>query len=158
MMILKKVLAGLAATVTLASTTVVAQPYGTGFGMMGGFGMGPGMMGGYGIGPGMMGGCTNASYAALNLTPEQQKTITGIQEQASKAMWQIMETVHGQGYPMHGKLAYGPLDEAASRKSFQAMTDAHKAMFELQLNTRKKIEAVLTKDQQDKLNRNWGGR
>lgn len=36
MMKLKNVLAGFAATVVLASTAVVAQPYGKGFGMMGG--------------------------------------------------------------------------------------------------------------------------
>lgn len=121
--------------------------------------MGPGMMGGgYGVGPGMMGGCANVSFAALNLTPEQQKAIAGIQDEASKAMWQHMETLHGQGYHMHGMFGFGRLDEAATRKSFEAMTEAQKAMFELQLNTRKKIDAVLTQDQREKLSRHWSGR
>ena len=48
-----------AATIGLAAPAV-AQPYGYGPGMMGGYGQGyaygPGMMGGYGYGPGMMGG------------------------------------------------------------------------------------------------------
>jgi Spy/CpxP family protein refolding chaperone len=159
---LKHVLAGVAATVVLASTAV-AQPYGTGPGMMGGngggYGMGSGMMGGgYGMGHGMMFGYTNDAFAGLDLTPEQQKAIAGIQEQASNAMWQQMGTMHGQGYHMQGMFGPGPLDEAATRKSFQAMAETQKAMFELQLDARKKVDAVLTKDQREKLSRHWSGR
>jgi len=159
---LKNVLTGVAATVVLAGVAV-AQPQGMGPGMMGGYGggygMGPGMMGGgYGMGPGMMFGYTNDAYAGLDLTPEQQKTITSINEQASKAMWQLMGTMHGQGYHMQGMFGPGPVDEAAARKSFQTMAETQKAMFELQLDARKKIDAVLTKDQRDKLSRYWSSR
>lgn len=160
---LKNVLAGVAATVALAGVAV-AQPYGMGPGMMGGYGggygMGPGMMGGsgYGMGPGMMFGYTNEAYAGLGLTPEQQKAIAGIQEQASKAMWQLMGTMHGQGYHMQGMFGPGPFDEAAARKAFQTMTETQKAMFELQLDARKKIDAVLTQDQRDKLSHYWSSR
>jgi Spy/CpxP family protein refolding chaperone len=159
---LKNVLAGVAATVALAGVAV-AQPQGMGPGMMGGYGggygMGPGMMGGsYGAGPGMMFGYTDDAYAGLDLTPAQQKTIAGIQEQASKAMWQLMGTMHGQGYHMQGMFGPGPVDEAAARKSFQTMAETQKAMFELQLDARKKIDAELTKDQRDKLSRYWSSR
>ena len=156
---LKRVIAGVWAAVVVASTAV-AQPYGSGLGMMGGgFGMGPGMMGGgFGMGPGMMLGCTNDAYAGVNLSPEQQKAIAGIQEQTSKAMWQHMGTMHGQGYHMHGMFGPGPFDETAARKSFQTMTETHKAMFELQLDARKKIDALLTQDQREMLSRRWGGR
>ena len=148
---LKHALAGLTAIVMLNSAAM-AQPYGKGAAMMGGYG------GSYGMGPGMMSGCDNAAYAGLDLTPEQHKAIAGIHEQASKAMWQLMGAVHGHGHHMQGMFGLGPLDEAETRKSFQAMADAQKAMFELQLNTRKKLEAVLTKDQREKLNRHWRGR
>jgi Spy/CpxP family protein refolding chaperone len=155
---MKNVLAGVAATVALAGVAV-AEPQGMAPGMMGGYGgghgMGPGMMGGagggYGMGPGMMFGYTNDAYAGLDLTPEQQKTIASIHEQASTAMWQHMGTMHGQGYHMQGMFGAGPVDEAAARKSFQTMTETQKAMFELQLDARKKIDAVLTKDQREKL-------
>lgn len=157
---LKTILAGVATSVALAGVAV-AQPHGMGPGMMGGYGggygMGQGMMGGYGggygMGPGMMFGYTNDAYAGLELTPEQQKTIAGIHEQASKAMWQLMGAMHGQGYHMQGMFGPGPLDEAAARKSFQTMAETHKAMFELQLDARKKVDAVLTKDQREKLSR-----
>ena len=160
---LKNVLVGVAATVALAGVAV-AQPQGMGPGMMsgygGGYGMGPGMMGGgsYGMGPGMMFGYTNDAYAGLDLTPAQQKTIASINEQASQAMWQLMGTMHGQGYHMQGMFGPGPVDEAAARKSFQTMAETQKAMFELQLDGRKKIDAGLTKDQREKLSRYWSGR
>lgn len=163
---LKNVLAAFAAAVALTGVAV-AQPYGMGPGMMGGYGgsyggMGPGMMGGsgggYGMGPGMMFGYANDAYAGLDLTPEQQKAIAGIQEQTSKAMWQFMGTMHGQGYHMRGMFGPGPLDEAAARKAFQTMAETQKAMFELQLDARKKIDAVLTKDQREKLGRYWNSR
>ena len=158
---LKNVLAGVAATVALAGVAG-AQPCGMGPGMMGGYGGGYGMgsatMGGYGMGPGMMSGYANDAYAGLDLRPEQKKTIAGIQEQASNAMWQLMGTMHAQGYHMQGMFGPGPVDEAAARKSFQTMTETQKAMFELQLDARKKIDAVLTKEQREKLSRYWSSR
>ena len=68
-----------------------------------------------------------------------------------------MGTVHGQGNHMQGMFGSGPVDEAAARKSFQTMSETQKAMFELQLDTRKKIDAILTKDQREKLIR-YGSR
>ena len=159
---LKNVLVGVAASMAL-SGVAVAQPQGMGPGMMGGhsggYGMGPGMMGGgYGMGQGMIFGYTNDAYGGLNLTPEQRKTISAIHEQTSKAMWQHMGTMHGQGDNMHGMFGSGPIDEAEARKSFQAMADTQKTMFEMQLDARKKIDAVLTKDQREKLGRYWSSR
>jgi Spy/CpxP family protein refolding chaperone len=50
------------------------------------------------------------------------------------------------------------VDVVAARKSFQKMADAHKAMFELQLDARIQIDAVLTSDQREKLSQNWSNR
>ncbi|HJV62856.1 MAG TPA: Spy/CpxP family protein refolding chaperone [Albitalea sp.] len=140
----------------------LAQPFGMGPGMMGGdggYGMGPGMMGsGYGMGPGMMGGYAGDAYAGLNLTPEQRRKIADIQQETSKAMWQLMGTMHQQGYHMRDIFGPGPLDEASARKAFQTMTETQKAMFELRLDARKRIDAVLTKDQREQLQRYWSSR
>jgi hypothetical protein len=73
-------------------------------------------------------------------------------------MWQLMGTMHQQGYHMQGMFGPGVLDESAARKSFQTMTETQKAMFELQLEARKKIDAVLTKEQRDQLRQHWSGR
>jgi len=153
-------LMALAVSVVL-SGAAVAQPYGGGPGMMGGYGsgygMGPGMMGGYGggygRGPGMMGGYGSEAYAGLKLSAEQQKKVTAIQQETSKAMWQLMGTMHEQGHHMQGMFGPGALDEAAARKAFQTMQETQKSMFDMQLEARKKIDAVLTMEQRDQLRR-----
>lgn len=158
----KHALMALAASVVLSSAAV-AQPIGGGPGMMGGYGggygmgMGPGMMGGYGggygMGAGMMGGYGNEAYAGLKLSGEQQKKITAIQQETSKAMWQLMGTMHEQGYHMQGMFGPGAFDEAAARKAFQSMQETRKTMFDIQLEAHKKIDAVLTKEQRDQVRR-----
>ena len=118
--------------------------------------MGAGMMGGHG--PGMMGGYASEAYAGLDLSPDQRKKIAGIQQETGKAQWQLMGAMHGQGYHMQGMFGPGALDEAAARKSFQAMAETHKAMFEMQLEARKKIDAVLTNEQREQLRSYWSKR
>jgi len=152
---------------SLAGSNVFAQPYDTGRGMMGGgggYGMGSGMMGGYGpggygMGQGMMGG----GYAAeallgLDLSAEQRKQIAQIQEESAKTRWQLMGTMHSQESHMHGMFGPGPLDEEAARKAFESMASTQKAMFELSLGARKRIDAILTPGQREQLRRYWAGR
>jgi Spy/CpxP family protein refolding chaperone len=105
----------------------------------------------YGGRPGMMGGYGNEAYAGLKLSAEQQKKITAIQKETSKAMWQLMRTMHEPGYHMHGMFGPGAFDEAAARKAFQPMPETQEAMFDMQLEGHKKMDAVLTKEQLDQL-------
>ena len=141
--------------------------YGMGQGMMGGMGpgmmggMGPGMMGGYGMGPGMMGGVGPGMMGGygglgrLNLNDEQRAKIGEIQQDVARKQWELMGKMHEQGFHMQ---QFGPgVDENAARKAYQAMADAHKGMFELSLDSRKRIESVLTKDQLEQLRRGWRG-
>ena len=147
----KTILATAAASLLVVGV-VAAQPFGMGPGAMGsyGMGMGPAMMGG-GYGPGMMGGYGRGAYAGLNLNAEQRKQIADIQESTSKAMWQLMGTMHEQGYALNGAA-----DDAAARKAYDAMAGTRRAMFELHLDARKKIDAVLTAEQREQLRRGWG--
>ena len=160
-------LSGLVAGLLLAGVAL-AQPYGMGQGMMGGggYGPGPGMMGGfggggggYGMGPGMMGGAYGTeALAGLDLSADQRKQIAQIQEETAKARWQLMGTMHEQDYRMYGMMDMGSVDEAAARKAFDAMAATQKAMFELSLGARKRIDAVLTPEQREKLRKYWSGR
>ncbi|WP_418315163.1 Spy/CpxP family protein refolding chaperone [Piscinibacter sakaiensis] len=132
--------------------------HGMGPGMMGGYGgqgMGPGMMGGYGMGPGMMWGYRGgAPFVSLDLSAEQRQQIDAILEESAKARWALMGTMHQQEFHMHAPHGATAGDEQAARKAYQAMAEAHKAMFELSLDTRKRIDAVLTREQRDKLRSN----
>lgn len=132
-----------------------AQPYGMGPGMMGGYGHG----GGFGMGPGMMwGGYGGDALAGLDLSAEQREQIGKIQEEAARSGWQLMKAMHEQDGHMAGGMGPGTLDEAASRKAFEAMQSTQKSMFELSLSARKRIQAVLTPQQREQLARSWGTR
>lgn len=165
---MKRILIGIGVVASvLVAGVVAAQPYGMGPGMMNGYGpgtsygMGSGYMGGpggYGMGPGMMGGFGGEAYAGLDLSPEQRGKITEIQQATAKAQWQLMGTMHEQGYRMYGNAGPGAFDEAAARKSFDAMSDTRKAMFEIQIEARKKVDAVLTPQQREQARKYWSTR
>ena len=145
--------------------------YGMGPGMMGGYGpgggygMGPGMMGGYsgyGMGPGMMGGygrggCGGygAGWGALKLSDEQRTKIDKVLQDSARQRWELMGKMHEQGWKMHELYASGKADDAALKQAFDTMSAMRKSMFENNLETRKKIDAVLTKEQREQLR---GGR
>jgi len=151
-----------------ASPTQLAQAVapgtgrGMGPGMMGqgqGQGQGPGMMGGYGsggygMGPGMMGGV--GPYAGLDLSSEQRSKIADIQQALWRKQWDLMGKMHEGRFHMHQQYGGAETDDSAVRKAYQAMADAHKQMFEATLDARKRIDAVLTKEQREKLK--GGGR
>lgn len=134
-----------AAAAALLATTAWAQ-------------MGPSMMGGYGpqgMGPGMIGGY--GAYAGLNLSDEQRTKITTIQREVSHKQWELMGKMHDEDFQMHQFFDSGKTDDAAARKAYQAMADAHKQMFEATLDARKRIDAVLSNEQREQLKRNWRG-
>ena len=129
---------------------------GMGPGMMGGM-MGPGMMGGMmgqGMGPSMMGGA--GPYAALSLSSEQRSKIAEIQQDLWRKQWDLMGKMHEERFHMHQLTSGAETDDGAVRKAYQVMADSHKQMFEAMLDTRKRIDAVLTKAQREKLS--GGGR
>jgi Spy/CpxP family protein refolding chaperone len=142
--------------------------YGMGPGMMGGYGgygMGPGMMGGsggYGMGPGMMWGYGPGGYGGygygVDLSAEQRAKIAEIQQGAFRKQWELMDKMHEEGGPMYQAFGSGAFDEKAARKAYQQMAEAQKEMFELSLETRKKIDAVLTPEQRQQMSRGWRGR
>jgi Spy/CpxP family protein refolding chaperone len=142
--------------------------YGMGPGMMwgyggpGGYAMGPGMMWGYGGGPGGYGrgpgwGYQGDPYAGLDLTPDQRQKIDAIQDETSRSVWQLMQKMHDLGYQMYGPPGQGPADEQTARKAYQAMADTQKEIFDQQLQARKRIDAVLSKEQRERLRQAWGG-
>lgn len=123
--------------------------YGMGPGMMGGYGMGPGMMGGYGMGPGMMGGPTQF---IPDLTNEQRNKIAEIQKEFRQKQWALMEKMHEDAQP-DPLYRDGKLDEQAARKAYETTANLHKQMFENSLEAQKRIDALLTPQQREKLQR-----
>lgn len=172
----RRMLAAAAAAVLGLSTAACAQPYGPGYGpggggygpgygmgpgMMGGYGMGPGMMGGsgpgYGMGPGMMGGYGPGFGYGVELSAEQREKIGEIQQEFAGKHWELMGKLHARGGPMAEAFG-GPFDEKAARGAYDTIAQAHKEMFEAQLQMRKRVEAVLTPQQREQMQRGYRGR
>ena len=163
---LRKTLSGAALIgAMIVGTTALADPpqggygpgYGMGPGMMGNYGpgynMGPGMMGGfgpdYGMGTGMMGGYANRSD--LNLSAEQRSKIAKIQNDVRRKHWEIMGKVHDEQALMNEQYYSEQRDDAALSKSYRNMSELRHQMFDLSLSAQKQIDAVLTKEQRDKM-------
>ena len=136
--------------------------YGMGPGMMGpgygpgyGYGMGPGMMGSfgpdYGIGSGTMFGYGTRSD--LNLSAEQRSKIAKIQNDVRRKHWEIMGKMQDEQALMNEQYYSDQRDDAALSKSYRKMSELRQQMFDLSLSAQKQIDAVLTKEQRDKLRR-----
>lgn len=134
--------------------------YGMGPGMggygMGGYGMGPGMVGGYGMGHGMMGGGWDMGPQGLSdLTADQRTQIAKIRDETREKHWGLM------GKMMDEQARLRDLYDAPKRDS-DAIANAHKKISELQrrmyedaADAHKRMESVLTKEQQEKSWRFW---
>lgn len=137
---------------------------GMGHGMMGpGMGMGPGMMGGYGMGPGMMGmgpGMMGGygPWGTLSLDAQQQKKITQIQDDLSKKHWDLMGKMNGE-YAKLNQLYYSSKREpAAIGAQQQKIFDLQRQMMESSVEAQNRIDAVLTPEQKEQIQRfGYGG-
>jgi Spy/CpxP family protein refolding chaperone len=145
-----KLIACLAATVL--STAALAQGYGYGPGMMGGYGpMGPGM-GPEMMGPGMMGGW---GYPA-DLSADQRSKIAELRQEFQKKQWALMQQLHTLMWSANAPgTAGGAFDEQAARKNYDGSAALHKQMFENAIDFRKRMDAVLTPQQRDEMRRGW---
>lgn len=121
---------------------------GMGPGMMDGYGMGPGMMGGYGMGHGMMGGSWGRG---LDLTEEQQTRINKIQDETRKAHWALMGQMMDLQARLRDLYQAPKRDQAAIDDAYKTYGKLRQQMYDSSVEAQKQIEAVLTKEQQDKL-------
>ncbi|AIO68056.1 Spy/CpxP family protein refolding chaperone [Burkholderia oklahomensis] len=121
---------------------------GYGRGMMGGAGMGPGMM--HGFGPGMMMGF-GGWPSGLDLTSEQRAKINRIQDETRKTHWALMGDMMDQQAKLRDLYEAPKRDNAAIGETSKAIGSLRQKMIDSSLDARKKMEAVLTSKQLDKL-------
>jgi len=129
--------------------------YGMGPGMMGGYGgygMGPGMMGGYGMGPGMMGPYWGSG---LDLSAEQQAKVNKIQDETRKAHWALMGEMMNQQARLRDLNQAPKRDDAAIDAAYKEFGKLQQKMYDSSVAAQKRMEAVLTKEQQEKLRTYW---
>ena len=128
-----------------------------GYGHMGygmGYDMGPGMMGN-----GMMGYGSLGPIGMLDLKDDQVKQISKIQDDLGKKHRDLMQKVWDQQEQLSKLYNAEKRDEGAIKKSYAKLNDLHKEVFESRLDADKRIEALLTKEQKEQLQRGyrrWG--
>lgn len=120
---------------------------GPGGGMMG-YGMGPGMMRGYGIGSGMG---LNAWAGTLDLTDVQRAKINQIQDETRKAHWTQMGNMMDQQAHLRDLYEAPKRDSAEIAKTYKTIDAIRQKMFDWSIDARKRMEAILTAQQQEKL-------
>jgi Spy/CpxP family protein refolding chaperone len=133
---------------------------GCGPGMMGGYG--PGMMGGYGpgmmggYGPGMMEGhgagmMGMGAYFALDLSEQQRVKIAQIREEARKKNWDAMGKVIEATAKLRDLYAAQTHDPAAIGMQTLKIAELRRPIIESMVETRDRIDALLTQEQRDRL-------
>jgi Spy/CpxP family protein refolding chaperone len=131
-----------------------------GHGMMGPGMMGPGMMGqGYGMmGQGMMGPGMMRGYGPMwlpDLKEDQQKKITAIYEELHKKRWDLITKLQGEYATLRGLYAADKRDPAAIGDQYKKISELRRQMVEQSVEAHNRMEAVLTKEQKERL-RSYG--
>ncbi|WP_211955873.1 periplasmic heavy metal sensor [Cupriavidus numazuensis] len=128
---------------------------GYGMGMMDGYGMGPGMMGGFGSGHGVMGPFGWDRGPDLKLSPEQRTKINGIMDETRKAHWSMMGAMMDQHARLRDLYAAPSPDKIAIDDTYKAIGKLREQMYDSSVDARKRMESVLTKEQQQTLRNYW---
>jgi Spy/CpxP family protein refolding chaperone len=142
--------------------------YGMGPGMMHGWDrddMGPGMMHGWNRGdrgPGMMHGWGRYGASRLDeidLNDDQIAKINKIQDESRRTQWTLMGNLMDQQATLRDLSSAHNADPAAVGNAYKKAFALRQQMLENSRDARKRIEAVLTKEQKEKLRslprRNW---
>ena len=126
------------------------------------WGGGPGMMRGrgggpeWGGGPGMMRGRGGGYgpgrvFAELDLTPDQQEKIAKVQEDMRRSNWDTMGQLHAEQFKLRGLYLADKPDPNAIADQQKKVDELHRAMIKSQVETGNRIQALLTKEQRDRL-------
>lgn len=124
--------------------------YGYGMGMMGA-GPGSGMMGGeFGGGPGMM-GYGGGWWDALGLSDEQRTKINRIQDDTRHAHWALMNSMMDEQAKLRDLYEAPKRDSAAIDDTYKTIGELRQKMIDSSVEAHKRMEAVLTSKQLEKL-------
>ena len=124
--------------------------YGMGPGMMQGYGSSPGMMGAYGMGPGMMG------YAgSVDLSADQRTRINAIRDETRKQHWTMMGEIMDQQVRLQDLYDVPKTDSAAIEQAYKRIGELQRQMYESSIDAHKRMDAVLTDEQRERLRNTW---
>lgn len=133
-------------------------PGGWGPGMMGGYGARQGSMGGMGAMMGMMGigghGMMGMGpYYMLDLTEAQRAKIGQLQDEMRKKNWEVVGRMLDEQSRLRDLYAADKRDPAAIGKQSMKIADLRRQLIEASVDAHNRIEALLTKEQKERLRR-----
>jgi len=98
------------------------------------------------MGPGMMGAYLSSG---LNLTDAQQAKINKIMDETRKQHWALMGAMMDQQARLRDLSAAPKQDDAAIGAAYKSLSQMQRQMYETMVDAQKRMEAVLTKEQQE---------
>jgi Spy/CpxP family protein refolding chaperone len=98
----------------------------------------------------MMGGRMGL-YDALDLSDEQQTKINKIQDETRKSHWSIMGEMMDQQAELRDLYSAPKQDSAAIDETYKKLGQLQQKMYESSVEAQKRIETILSKEQQEKL-------
>lgn len=98
-----------------------------------------------------IGGVNMLDLTSLGLNEEQRDRITEVQRGLQRKRWEAMGALREQRWKIEDAMRSLEVDDEAMRKSFEGMAKMRKEMFEAELDARRKLKSILTKDQLERL-------
>ena len=110
------------------------------------WGGGPGMMRGRGsdYGP-------DRVFAELDLSADQQEKIAKVREDMRRSSWDTMGQLHAEQFKLRGLYLADQPDPNAIADQQKKVDELHRAMIKAQVETGNRIQALLTKEQRERL-------
>lgn len=101
--------------------------------------------------PATVGGVNVIDLSSLGLSDEQRDRVTEVQRSLQRKRWEAIGALREQRWKIEDAMRSLEMDDEAMRKAFEGMAKVRKDMFESELDARRKLKAILTKDQRERL-------
>ena len=98
-----------------------------------------------------IGGVNVLDLSSLSLTDEQRDKVTDLQRGLQRKRWEAIGALREHRWKIEDAMRSLEVDDDAMRKAFEAMAKIRKDMFEAELEVRRKLKSILTKDQLERL-------
>lgn len=99
-----------------------------------------------------------ASLAPLQLSGEQRARLGDIERDLKRQQWKLIATLRELRWKQQDLFRAADADADTARRNFEAMSAVRREMFEAMLDARKKMEAILTREQRKQLAESQGAR
>jgi Spy/CpxP family protein refolding chaperone len=91
------------------------------------------------------------ALAALKMTADQRKAVTEIERDLKRKQWTFIGSLRELQWKQHDAFSVPEVDAQAVRRNFDEISALRRQIFEATLDSRKRIESVLTKEQRARL-------